>query len=124
MRDTAREQGCPEPTFTEDGFFTAVFFPNPEVRAHVTPPAEVTAEVTAEVLRLLSVSEGEMMRRDLMDALGLTHQEHFRKAYLLPALNAGWIERALPGKPRSSKQRYRLTARGKEILKQQGEGGS
>ncbi|MGH7489492.1 MAG: ATP-binding protein, partial [bacterium] len=35
MQDTSHEQGCPEPAFTENGFFTAVFFPNPEVRAQI-----------------------------------------------------------------------------------------
>jgi len=33
MRDEARDQRCPEPTFEENGFFTAIFRPNPEVRA-------------------------------------------------------------------------------------------
>ena len=33
MREDAREQGCPEPIFEENGFFTAIFRPNPEVRA-------------------------------------------------------------------------------------------
>ena len=29
----ARAQGCSEPVFEETGFFTATFYPNPEVRA-------------------------------------------------------------------------------------------
>jgi hypothetical protein len=71
MRDTAHEQGCPEPAFTENGFFTAVFFPNPEIMAQIAvPPPEatpevapevtgkVTGEVTGEVLRLLAAMEG------------------------------------------------------------------
>jgi DNA-binding PadR family transcriptional regulator len=49
--------------------------------------------------------------------LGLKHEEHFRKSYLLPALKAGLIEMTLPGKPRSSKQRYRITPRGRNVLK-------
>ena len=43
--------------------------------------------------------------------------EHFRKAYLLPALASGLVEMTLPDKPRSSKQRYRLTAIGRQWLK-------
>jgi ATP-dependent DNA helicase RecG len=118
MRDAAREQGCPEPAFTENGFFTAVFFPNPEVKAQVTaPPEEVTPEVTGEVA-LLKVLKGELDRRALQAALGLKDEEHFRKAYLIPALKAGLIERTLPDKPRSPKQRYRITAQGQEVLKQ------
>ncbi|MCX5971744.1 MAG: hypothetical protein NTV14_09650 [Coprothermobacterota bacterium] len=33
MREEAREQRCPAPIFEENGFFTAIFHPNPEVRA-------------------------------------------------------------------------------------------
>jgi hypothetical protein len=52
---------------------------------------EVTQEVTPEV-RLLSILAGEMTRQQLKEALGLKDDEHFRKAYLLPALEAGLIE--------------------------------
>ncbi|MEI8173788.1 MAG: ATP-binding protein [Deltaproteobacteria bacterium] len=33
MRDEAHDQRCPAPIFEENGFFTAIFYPNPEVRA-------------------------------------------------------------------------------------------
>jgi Fic family protein len=72
---------------------------------------EVTREATPEV-RLLVVLKGEMTRQALRSALGLKDDEHFRKAYLVPALEAGLIEMTIPGKPRSSRQRYRLTAAG------------
>lgn|GEM_PF-1849187 len=62
---------------------------------------------TPEV-RLLSVFSGEMTRQQLKTALGLKDDEHFRKAYLLPALKAGLIEMTIPDKPRSSRQKYRL----------------
>ena len=127
MRAAAREQGCPEPAFTEDGFFAAVFFPNPEVLAQVAIPqeearqevtGEVTGEVTDEVLLLLAGMKGEMKRREMQAALGLKHEDHFREAYLVPALKLGGIEMTLPDTPRSSAQRYRITQLGKEVLKQ------
>jgi hypothetical protein len=46
----------------------------------------------------------------------LKDDEHLRKAYLLPAIEAGLIEMTIPDKPRSSKQRYRLTSIGKAVL--------
>jgi len=49
-------------------------------------------------------------------ALTLRDDEHFRKAYLLPALEAALIEMTIPDKPKSSKQKYRLTEKGKKIL--------
>ncbi len=129
IRNEVREQGCPEPEFEANNFFTAIFRPNPEVRSEAdaqsavtgeaTPQVtgEVTGEVTPEV-RLLQGISGEMTRRQIQGALNLKHEEHFRNAYLLPALQSGLIEMTIPDKPRSSKQRYRLTPAGREYLKQ------
>jgi len=80
-----------------------------------SPTPEVAPEVTPEV-RLLSVLNGEMTRRELKEALGLKDDEHFRKAWLMPALEAGWIEMTVPDKPQSSRQRYRLTGKGRNRM--------
>ncbi len=82
---------------------------------------EATQEVTPEV-RLLSVLAGELTRQQLKEALGLKDDEHFRKAYLLPALDAGLIEMTIPDKPRSSKQKYRLTDMGRQVVARHGGG--
>jgi len=82
---------------------------------------EVALEVTPEV-RLLSVLSGEMTRQQLKEALGLKDDEHFRKAYLLPALEAGLVEMTIPDKPRSSKQKYRLTDKGRQVMARHGGG--
>ena len=94
---------------------SVTFRPNPEVRAEAEerPMDRVAGEV-----RLLQVMSGEMTRQRLQEALGLKHEDHFRKAYLIPALRSGLIEMTIPDKPRSSKQRYRLTAAGSEYLEQ------
>ena len=78
---------------------------------------EVTGEVAGEVERLLSVLVGEMSRKELQQALGLRHEEHFRDAYLVPALKSGLIGMTLPDKPTSRLQRYRLTALGRQHLR-------
>ncbi|HOS61103.1 MAG TPA: Fic family protein [Myxococcota bacterium] len=80
---------------------------------------EVTPEAAPEV-RLLSVFTKEMTRQQLKEALGLRDDEHFRKTYLLPALNAGLIEMTIPDKPRSSKQKYRPTDKGRQLMARQG----
>lgn len=81
--------------------------------AVLSPTPEATLEVTPEV-RLLSAFSGEMTRQQLKTALGLKDDEHFRKAYLLPALKAGLIEMTIPDKPRSSRQKYKLTDKGRQ----------
>jgi hypothetical protein len=40
-------------------------------------------------------------------------RSRYRKAYLLPALAAGYLEMTLPGQPKSRLQRYRLTETGR-----------
>ena len=119
IRDEARAQDCPEPQFEANSFVAVTFRPNPEVRAEAEerPMDRVAGEVAGEV-RLLQVISGEMTRQRLQEALGLKHEDHFRKAYLIPALRSGLIEMTIPDKPRSSKQRYRLTAAGSEYLEQ------
>jgi len=64
----------------------------------------------------MRVLVGEMTRQRLQHDLGLKDDEHFRKAYLQPALEAGLIEMTIPDKPRSSRQKYRLTAKGRARL--------
>lgn len=58
---------------------------------------------------------GEMKRTEIQTALGLRHEDNFRENYLTPALELGLIEMTLPTKPKSSKQRYRLTEKGKKL---------
>ena len=143
IRDEVREQGCPEPEFEANGFFTAIFRPNPEVRSRIEAQSkarltgqvtgQVTGEVTPQVPRkyrastaqvtaqvkavLQAASQGVKSREELQVSSGIKHREHFRKAYLGTLLKNGWIEMTIPNKPRSSKQRYRITPLGIEALR-------
>jgi ATP-dependent DNA helicase RecG len=89
-----------------------------QVTGHVTEQvtAHVAEHVTKQVVLLLRACEGEQSRAELMEAVGLTHREHFREAYLLPALAAGYLEMTIPDKPKSSRQKYRLTPTGQTFL--------
>ncbi len=64
-------------------------------------------------MQIIAPLDGEMSRRDLQEHLGLRNAEHFRKVYLQPAIREGLVDMTLPARPRSSKQRYRLTRRGR-----------
>jgi hypothetical protein len=57
-----------------------------------------------------------MSRGELMEKLRLKDRMHFRMDYLQPALAAALIEMTIPDKPRSSKQKYRLTDKGRQAL--------
>ena len=147
IRDGAKAVDCPEPAFKAGNFVTVTFRPNPEVRQsagrelgpipktadQVTDQVaaqaadQVTVQVTDQVadqesrqLIVLQAIFGESSRQEIQQALGLKHTRHFRDAYLLPTLHAGLIEMTIPDKPRSSRQRYRLTSAGRRYLRRVG----
>ena len=84
----------------------------PEHRVSAVP---TTGEVTGEVQRLVLALDGRMSRVQIQQALGLRHEDHFRESYLTPALQSGFVEMTVPGKPKSSRQQYRLTAKGQAL---------
>ena len=76
---------------------------------------EVTAQVTAQVVWHCQVPR---TAQEIMAMLRLKHLKTFRTNYLQPLLDAGWLEMTIPEKPRSSKQKYQLTEKGRELLDQ------
>lgn len=125
-----RDNGSPPPEFDvgeDHSYFMVRLTVHPAAQGELTanPPrdrespmtgevaGEVTGEVPPNVQRLLANMDGELGRAALQDRVGIQHQDHFRLAYLRPALDAGLIEMTSPNKPQSSKQRYRLTAAGR-----------
>ena len=85
------------------------FLPEPRAVGGVTP------EVTPEVGRLVNALDGEMSRSELMTALGLKDEKHFRTQYQQAAAAMGLIEMTRPDKPNSHLQRYRLTEVGRTL---------
>jgi len=57
---------------------------------------------------------------DLMAVTGRSDRTKFRDQVLMPLLEAGLIEMTIPDKPRSSKQRYRLTDKARRWLEEDG----
>jgi len=131
-----RKNKSPRPTFETDDdrtYFAARFpiHPKAKKKAQPTMPVtrqdtmqvaapinpQVTPQVTPQVERLLAVCDHSMSRRELQQKLNLSDREHFRENHLLPALNAGLIERTIPDTPNSRFQKYRLTEKGQGLLK-------
>ncbi len=113
--------GSPAPLFETDDDRSAYVIRLP-VHPLAQVPADqitdqVTMDVTMEVTALLRVVKGDMRRQELQAAMGLKNADHFRKAYVLPAIAAGYVEMTLPNQPNSRPQRYRLTAKGRQWLK-------
>ena len=58
-----------------------------------------------------------MKRLQIQEMLELKDRESFINNYLQPAIIEGLIEMSIPDKPNSSKQSYRLTAKGLQLQK-------
>jgi len=129
IRDEARAGGYPEPVWETNGFTTTIFRPNPKVLAVQTAVRPTSTgqlprhgpdkypTSTRQVMAALSQAGGPLSRAALQAASQLRNREHFVNEHLKPLVAAGLIELTIPDKPRSSRQRYRLTAAGRELLK-------
>ena len=91
--------------------------PAVQVTPEVAP--EVTPEVTPEVYRMLRILSGKMSRIEIMTALNLKDEKHFRENYQQVAISMGLIEMTIPDKPKSSKQKYCITEKGKRVVETQ-----
>jgi ATP-dependent DNA helicase RecG len=79
--------------------------------------------MTPQVARVLEAASSACPFAKPQAAAGLKDRVHFLKTHLEPLLLAGWIERTIPDKPRRSKQKYRLTVKGRQALqKHEGRG--
>lgn len=125
--DMCRDRGVASPELGErEGFLVVPFRANIACAAPPAEPvtsevaAQVAAQVTAQIANILRAAKTPKSREELQAAADITHREHFRKAYLLPAQRAGFIEYTVPDKPNSRPQRYRTTARGQKALETKG----
>ena len=121
---TMRANGSPPPRFETDDdrlSFLIRLPAHPDVPTSTPVPAtaQVTGEVTGEVKRLLLICRDIMTRKELQQKLRLKGEGNFRQLYLVPALDAGYIEMTLPDKPNSRLQQYRLTAKGRAWLERE-----
>jgi len=65
---------------------------------------------------MLAKAEDSATRDELQKATGLRDRKHFRESLLDRFIQEGILEMTIPDKPRSPKQRYRITPLGREIL--------
>jgi predicted HTH transcriptional regulator len=74
-------------------------------------------QISEEMQVLLTVIQGEMSVKEILESLALKHKGNFRENYLEPALKEGLTKRMFPTKPNHPKQKYRLTKSRKHYKK-------
>lgn len=124
IRDEAREGGYPQPEWQANGFVTAIFRPNAQVRdvapAGLGPSRDQVGTKlvpSRDQVEILCKCVTEQPATVLLQIAGRSNRTKFRNQVLTPLIAAGLLEMTIPDKPRSSKQRYRLTRAGAEFLK-------
>jgi len=76
-------------------------------------PKSVPSEIAVKVLRKAQTT---ISMTELMDSVRQTNRTRFRKQVLKPLIEAELIAMTIPGKPKSSKQRYVITEKGRQVL--------
>ena len=76
---------------------------------------QATEQVTEQVKKLILIMENAQSREELMQLLNLSHREYFRAEFLQKSIELELVELTIPDKPKSSKQKYRLTEKGKKL---------
>jgi ATP-dependent DNA helicase RecG len=136
MFKEAKALGLPEPEIIEVGMRVrfivhlaesiAVLPESKEIKGILDIPEHQVSELGARTgtmlelrrhqVAVLKKCKNECSIVDLMELTERTDRSKFRKRILSPLLDAGFIEMTIPDKPRSSKQKYRMTAKGKAFL--------
>jgi len=117
--------GHPEPVYENDRSRKAFEMRLPlgqdqvtgEVQAQETQVGTKSAPSRHQV-EILHKCQKDSALLDLMAIAGRSDRTKFRHQVLNPLLEEGLIEMTIPDKPRSSKQKYRLTDKGRVLLEQ------
>ncbi len=71
----------------------------------------ILEEISSDQVKILRTCHLESSAEELMKILNRTHKTRFRNDILNPLLEHGFFERTIPEKPKSPKQKYRLTSK-------------
>jgi ATP-dependent DNA helicase RecG len=121
IQDACKESGLPEPKWTSDvdlGVTLTFFAPTSKNAKLDLKNLSLTLNIDFKVLKLLSIIEGEESRPEIQNKLQLKDNDTVRNKYINPALDLELIERTIPDKKTSNKQKYRLAEKGLNIKNQ------
>ena len=93
--------------------------PTSNVDAPTSNATDRVIALSRTVQRLVEVLDGEMSRTAIMKAIGIKDRVTFTDYYLAPALKLGLVEMTQPDSPRSPTQKYRLTEKGQNVLREE-----
>jgi ATP-dependent DNA helicase RecG len=132
--DWCRENGCPDPVWDVWSDRSVVVtirpakaFEKRKAERHVGQlgPAGVPGRDQVGTKSALSRHQVEILQKcleestllDLMAVMGRSDRTKFRNQVMNPLLKKGLVEMTVPGKPNSRLQKYRVTAKGRVLIK-------
>jgi ATP-dependent DNA helicase RecG len=112
-----KANGNPPPLWEEQaGSVYVIFRPPVSLRGQVgikSGPSRDQVEILRKCLEEKAITE-------LMAVLGRTNRTKFRDQVIKPLIEDEMLEMTVPEKPRSSKQKYRITCKGRGFLESKG----
>ncbi len=70
-----------------------------------------------KLLALVDYMVQDRKKEDILSFLGLTNKTDNFNRYIKPLIELGWLEWTIPEKPKSKRQKYKLTSKGRKLLK-------
>ena len=123
IRDLCHTQGIPVPIINVSESWVSTIFIRPRGmasgRAESEPESPLSGTklgLSRDQVTILHICLKEQTIGGLMQTIGRSNRTKFRDQVLKPLMQAGWLEMTIPEKPRSSKQKYRLTSKGKQFV--------
>ena len=126
--DHCLDYGLRKPEFHQDDDFRVVLW-RPEVQERVQEEGEVGGEVGGEVRGevrgevdgkikkvVLAVRGNTISANEIMVSLQLKGEDNFRKRYLVPSMENGYVQMLYPDAPKRRDQAYYLTEKGLELF--------
>ena len=113
--DRCVDMGLRKPEFRQDDDFSVVLW---RETGKETGKETATVYINPQIKLLITVIGGQTMTvKEIMKHIGLKGDDNFRKNYLNPALQEGYIAMLYPEKPRRKGQAYYLTQKSLSYLK-------
>jgi ATP-dependent DNA helicase RecG len=129
-----RDNGSPTPGFETDdehSYFLVRLPAHPQAERIGSKPASgqhtiavpgTKLGLSGDQVQILRQTQIEQSISTLMAAIGRANRTKFRDQVLNPLLASGLVEMTIPEKPTSSKQRYRITEKGRAVFAAMNEG--
>jgi ATP-dependent DNA helicase RecG len=118
IRQMCEAYPCPAPHIEADNDWYRIIFSRAEAdNLAATEQVGTKSAPSRHQVEILHKCLKEQAIPELMKLSKRTDRTKFRNQVLKPLLDAEFIEMTIPDKPTSSKQKYRLTEKGRQIVK-------